>query len=258
MAKAILAVSGKGGVGKTTIAAALIRLLIQYEPRARILAIDADPAVGLSTALGVEVLETLDDIRKRIVKNVEDGQQNTAIELLNEARFRIFDTMVEEDRFSFLAIGRPEGAGCYCTINSYLKEIMTLLAKEFDYVVVDGEAGIEQINRRVMEKVSHLLLISDQSRKGIQVAKTIKRVADEMVMYEEVGLILNRVTSPELMNHVPEEIPLLNTISVDLSHAENDICGRSVFTLDDDALVIQGVREALLKLKILPHQRSEV
>lgn len=252
MAKAILAVSGKGGVGKTSIAAALVRLLVERYPEARILAIDADPAVGLSTALGVDVVETLDDIRKRIVQNVEDGQKNTAIELLNEARFRIFDTMVEEDKFSFLAIGRPEGAGCYCTINSYLKEIITLLAKEFDYVVVDGEAGIEQINRRVMEKVSHLLLISDQSKKGIQVVETIKRVADEMVMYEEVGVILNRVTNPELVeHHFPNGLPLLSTIEMDPSHAENDICGKSIFALAGDAQVLQGVREAMEKLEIL-------
>lgn len=252
MAKAIIAVSGKGGVGKTSIAAAFVRMLVEKRPEARVLAIDADPAVGLSTALGVEVTETLDDIRKRIVKNVEEGDKSTAIELLNEARFRIFDTMVEEDQFSFLAIGRPEGAGCYCTINSYLKEIMTLLAKEFDYVVVDGEAGIEQINRRVMEKVSHLLLISDQSRKGLQVAKTIKKVADDMVMYEKVGLLLNRVTNPELLSQgFFEDIPLLSTIDMDPSHAQNDICGRSIFALPEDAPLLQGVKQAMTELGIL-------
>ena len=139
-------------MGKTSISAAFVRLLTEAYPDKRILAIDADPAVGLSTALGVEVKETLDDIRKSIVASVEDGAPREAIELLSEARYRIFDTMVEQQRFSFLAIGRPETAGCYCKVNAYLKEVINLLANDFDYVVIDGEAGIEQINRRVMEK----------------------------------------------------------------------------------------------------------
>ena len=103
----ILAVAGKGGVGKTSLSAAFVRLLTETHPDARILAIDADPAVGLSTALGVEVRQTLDDIRKQIVSSVEDGEPREAIELLSEARYRIFDTMVEQQKFSFLAIGRP-------------------------------------------------------------------------------------------------------------------------------------------------------
>ena len=168
----IIAVAGKGGVGKTSISAAFVRLLTEAYPDKRILAIDADPAVGLSTALGVEVKETLDDIRKSIVASVEDGAPREAIELLSEARYRIFDTMVEQQRFSFLAIGRPETAGCYCKVNAYLKEVINLLANDFDYVVIDGEAGIEQINRRVMEKVTHLVLITDPSRKGTQVIDT--------------------------------------------------------------------------------------
>src|SRR5699024_9839317 len=138
-------------------------------PDRRILAIDADPAVGLAWALGVEVRETLDDIRKSIVSSVEDGAPRQAIELLGEARFRILDTMVEERKFAFLAIGRPESAGCYCTVNAYLKEVITLLAGDFDYVVIDGEAGVEQINRRVMEQVTHLVLVTDPSRRGVQV-----------------------------------------------------------------------------------------
>ena len=161
----IIAVAGKGGVGKTSISAAFVRLLTETYPDKRILAIDADPAVGLSTALGVEVRETLDDIRKGIVASVEDGAPREAIELLSEARYRIFDTMVESHAFSFLAIGRPETAGCYCKVNAYLKEVIHLLANDFDYVVIDGEAGIEQINRRVMEKVTHLVLITDPSRR---------------------------------------------------------------------------------------------
>ena len=158
----IIALSGKGGVGKTSISAAIVKLLVETYPDKKILAIDADPAVGLSTALGIDVKMTIDDIRKEIIASVDDGDTRTAIELLGEAKYRIFDALVETDGYSFIAVGRPETAGCYCKINSYLKEVISILSNEFDYVVIDGEAGIEQINRRVMEKVSHLLLITDK------------------------------------------------------------------------------------------------
>ena len=248
----IIAVAGKGGVGKTSISAAFIRLLTEAFPDQRILAIDADPAVGLSTALGVEVKQTLDDIRKSIVCSVENGAQREAIELLSEARFRIFDTMVEQQKFSFLAIGRPETAGCYCKVNAYLKEVINLLSHDFDYVVIDGEAGIEQINRRVMEKVTHLVLITDPSRKGTQVIDTIRRVADDLVMYDRCGAIINRVTDPSLVNYIHvENTEVLATIPADASHAANDIQGLTVFDLPPDSPVMQGAREALEKLGLL-------
>ena len=248
----IIAVAGKGGVGKTSISAAFVRLLAETYPNKRILAIDADPAVGLSTALGVEVRETLDDIRKGIVASVEDGAPREAIELLSEARYRIFDTMVESRAFSFLAIGRPETAGCYCKVNAYLKEVIHLLANDFDYVVIDGEAGIEQINRRVMEKVTHLVLITDPSRKGTQVIQTIRRVADDLVMYDRCGAIINRVTDPAMIPYIHiEGTELLACIGSDSLHAANDIRGLSVFDLPADAPVLAGAREALKKLDIL-------
>lgn len=248
----IIAVAGKGGVGKTSLSAAFVRLLAEAYPHKRILAIDADPAVGLSTALGVEVRETLDDIRKSIVASVEDGAPREAIELLSEARYRIFDTMVEHQHFSFLAIGRPETAGCYCKVNAYLKEVIHLLAGDFDYVVIDGEAGIEQINRRVMEKVTHLVLVTDPSRKGTQVIDTIKRVADELVMYDRCGAVVNRVTDPALLPYVHiNGTELLATIGSDPYHAANDIHGLSVFDLPENSPILLGAREALTKLEIL-------
>ena len=248
----IIAVAGKGGVGKTSISAAFVRLLTETYPESRILAIDADPAVGLSTALGVEVKATLDDIRKGIVQSVEMGAQREAIELLSEARFRIFDTMVEQQKFSFLAIGRPETAGCYCKVNAYLKEVINLLSHDFDYVVIDGEAGIEQINRRVMEKVTHLILITDPSRKGTQVVDTIRRVADELVMYDRCGAIINRVTDPSLIPFIQvENTEILSIIASDSVHAANDIQGKTVFDLPEDSPVMAGAKEALQILDLL-------
>ena len=247
----ILTVAGKGGVGKTSISAAMVRILAETYPDARILAIDADPAIGLTTALGVEPTDTLDDIRKKIVNSVEDGRPKEAIEMLNEARFRIFDTMLEEAKFSFLAIGRPEAAGCYCTVNAYLKEVISLLANDFDYVVIDGEAGIEQINRRVMEKVTHLFLITDPSRKGCKVVDTIKTVADELVMYDKCGVIVNRVKEESIPYVKVETAEILSYIPEDKAHADNDIMGVSVFDLPEDSPVMIGTRETLTKMKLI-------
>ena len=251
MAK-IIAVAGKGGVGKTSISAAIVKLLVQKYPDKKILAIDADSAVGLSTALGIDVKMTIDDIRKEIVETVEDGQTKAAIELLGDARYKIFDALVETDGFAFIAVGRPESAGCYCKINSYLKEVISLISNDFDYVVIDGEAGIEQINRRVMEKVTHLLLVSDASKKGTQVISTIKSVADELVMYEKIGVIINRLPDESVIPYINTNgIPVLSYIQNDSNLAVFDIEGKNITTLPDDSNIVKGVKEALEKIDII-------
>lgn len=248
----ILAVAGKGGVGKTSIAATIVRILVEAYPEKRILAIDADPAVGLSTALGIEVQSTVDDIRRAVVAAAEDGDSKTAVELLGEARYRIFDALVETDGFSFIAVGRPESAGCYCKVNSYLKEVISILSENFDYVVIDGEAGIEQINRRVMEKVTHLLLVTDSSKKGTQVIQTIRKVADELVMYEKIGVIANRLPVIEIKDLLDTgDMPVLAGIPSDASLAEFDLKGENVFYLPDDAEIVQGTRRALREIGIM-------
>lgn len=248
----ILAVAGKGGVGKTSVAANMVRILREAHPDKKILAIDADPAVGLSTALGIEVKTTIDDIRREVVAAAEDGNSRAAIELLGEARYRIFDALIETDGFSFIAVGRPEAAGCYCKINSYLKEVIGILSGNFDYVVIDGEAGIEQINRRVMEKVTHLFLVTDSSRKGTQVIQTIKKVADELVMYEKTGVIANRLPSEDVKNYMDTgKIPVLAYIPSDESLAEFDLKGENVFYLPKEAPIVKGVKTALEKMELL-------
>ena len=247
----VIALTGKGGVGKTSLSAAIVRVLTEAHPEAKILAIDADPAIGLSVALGVEVKETLDEIRLRVAKDVTEGLQDTQ-DILAEAKFRIFEAMQEQKGFAFLAIGRPEAAGCYCAINTYLRQVISLLVNEFDYVVIDGEAGIEQINRRVMEKVTHLLCVSDQSRKGIQIISTIKEVSDSLVAADKVGAVLNRVLLPERITETEiGGVPLIAVIPPDPAHAENDIEGKSVFDLPDDSTILAGAREILQKMGLL-------
>lgn len=248
----IIAVAGKGGVGKTSLAGVIVKLLVESFPDKKILAIDADPAVGLSTVLNVDVDKTIDDIRKEVIKNVEDGDTKSAVELLGEAKYEIYDALKEQDGYAFIAIGRPESAGCYCRINSYLKEVITMLSDQFDYVVIDGEAGIEQINRRVMEKVTHLLLVTDASKKGCQVVKTIKDVADELVMYDMIGVIANRLPDSKVTELMDiGDMQLLAAIESDEELARADVLGENVLKLSDDTKIVKGAREALVNIGIL-------
>lgn len=161
----IIAVAGKGGVGKTSLSAVIVKLLVERFPDKKILAIDADPAIGLSTALGVEPEKTIDDVRKETVEQTQNGKISP-LEILGNAEYSVDEAICNENGFSFIAIGRPESAGCYCKINTYLKDVIALISKHYDFVVIDGEAGIEQINRRVMEKVTHLCSSPTSRKKG--------------------------------------------------------------------------------------------
>ena len=252
MVPTIIALAGKGGVGKTSISAMIVKLLTKKYPDKKILAIDADPAVGLSTALGVKANLTLDDIRTEIIKLVEGGDTKSAMELVSESRYKIFDAIVEHDGFAFLAIGRPESEGCYCRINQYLKNVIEMVSSQFDYVVIDGEAGIEQINRRVMEKVTHLLLVSDASRKGIEVIKTIEEVADRVVNFDKIGLILNRIEDLKLVDNIKlDRIPILGVIPSDMNVMTYDAMARSFMELPDDSKAIVKLTEILTDFGVI-------
>lgn len=244
----IFAFTGKGGVGKTSLSAAFIRILSERFPDKKILAVDADPAIGLSTALQMNTELTLDDIRMRIAQNIELGETQQAIELLSEAKFHLLDSITEKDNISFLAIGRPEAAGCYCKVNAYLKQVIEMLCENYDFVVIDGEAGIEQINRRVMENITYLVLVSDASKKGIGVISTIEEVADRLISSKKSGVIFNRTRRNFDADSVTGIPPVLAVIGEDETQAENDMQGESVFSLPVDSVLYQGAQKALLAL----------
>jgi len=248
----IIALTGKGGVGKTSISGTIVKLLVKNYPGKKILAIDADPAIGLSSVLNIDVKKTIDDIRKELIVNLEDENRFSVEQLLGEAKYKIYEAITEQDGYAFIAIGRPEAEGCYCMINDYLKEVITILSNQFDYVVIDGEAGIEQVNRRVMEKVTHLLLVTDASKKGCQVVQTIKSVADNLVMYEKVGVIANRIPSEEIASQIDVgQLELLSAITSDDNLALCDMKGENVFYLDDNSKIVQGTKTAMEKMGLI-------
>ncbi len=248
----IIAVAGKGGVGKTSISSLVVKLLTEEKPDAKILAIDADPAVGLAVALDIEIEKTLDEIRVKLINDLENSKGEDKLDLLHNTEFEVFSALVEKGRFAFLSVGRPETAGCYCKINSYLKDVLEMLAEKFDYVVIDGEAGIEQVNRRVMEKVTHLLLVSDSSKKGTNVIQTINDVASKMVMYDKAGAIINRIKDESVKSRIDTgNVEILSYISEDENLNDFDIDGKNIFDLPKNSPSVIGVREALVNIGIL-------
>lgn len=235
----VIALCGKGGVGKTSLSAAIVKILAS-NPDHKVLAIDADPAVGLSTALGIDVTRTVDDIRNELILRVAAGESAGKEEMLSMLDYEMFSALKELQNIAFLAIGRPEKEGCYCQVNHILKDLIASLANNFDYVVIDGEAGIEQVNRRVMEKVTHLVLVSDASAKGIHVVKTIKDVSDDAIDYEKAGLILNRLRGQDEFEKlsIPPELHCLGWIPEDDTIRSFDIEGRSLLDIDDSPAMV--------------------
>lgn len=189
---AIIAVCGKGGVGKTSLSAMMARILAERQD-SRVLAVDADPASGLAMALGFAVEKTVDDVRNDFIRRLERGETGNAREVAADMDYEMLGALAERGNLAFMAIGRPEKEGCYCRVNDFLRDVVASLAAGFDYVVIDGEAGIEQINRRVMDRITHLVLVSDASAKGIRVARTVVEVAERTTGFRKAGLVVNRI-----------------------------------------------------------------
>jgi CO dehydrogenase maturation factor len=146
----------------------------------------------------------VDDIRKELIAKIQKGEAQGSRETLKDLDYEVFGALHERDGYAVLAIGRPEDEGCFCRVNNLLKDIIGDLAGRFDIVLIDGEAGIEQVNRRVMKTVDHLVLVSDTSVKGLGVAHAIAQVANERkaVDFKSMGLVLNRVRDLSEVNDI--------------------------------------------------------
>lgn len=249
--KVIIALCGKGGVGKTTLSASIVRALVR-DPGNRVLAIDADPAVGLATALDIAVRKTVDDVRNDFIELVKArgaGDKGRVLSLLD---YEMLGALHERGNMAFLAIGRPETEGCYCQVNDMLKDIIATITDNFDYTVIDAEAGVEQINRRVLESVTHLILVSDLSAKGINVTKTIHDVAGSAVAFERAGLIINRVRSAAELDGVtlPASIEFLGIVPEDDAIRRADIDAMNFIELPSTPAFV-ALERCLAKMGIL-------
>lgn len=252
----IVAVCGKGGAGKTCISAAITKILLEGGAN-RILAIDADPAVGLASALRLRVHKTVDDIRNDLIEQLQKGRSGSREEIVSLMDYEVCDALEERDNLAFLAIGRPENEGCYCQVNELLKDIIGSVAESFDYVIIDGEAGIEQVNRRVMEKVSHLILVSDPSVKGIEVAQAIKEVSERTMEHERIGFIMNRIRyEDEERPVIPQGFTILGSVPEDDAIRRSDIEGRSLLELSD-CPALTAIRGCLVAMGLFPEDMPQ-
>jgi len=196
----MIAVTGKGGVGKTTFCGLLIKNLVESNKKP-VLALDADPNSCLDAALGVEVLNTIGRAREDVKADGAAPNISTK-ELL---QIKLNESLVEAPGFDLIAMGRPEGAGCYCYANNVLKSVISELAGQYPYVVLDNEAGLENLSRRIVQKVDVMALVSDASNAGLETLKRLYELALEMeVEYNKLALVINRVRNDRLPQKLEE------------------------------------------------------
>ncbi len=186
-----IAVSGKGGTGKSTIAALIVGWLSKNVSRS-ILVVDADSNVNLNDLLGVELRDTLGGIREEMKSRVNDLPAGMTKQQFME--YKIQSSLVETPDFDLIAMGRPEGPGCYCYANNLLRDTMNTLSENYDFVIIDNEAGMEHLSRRTVSDIDCLLILSDPSVRGIRTAGKIGRLLSELdTRVKERYLVLNRL-----------------------------------------------------------------
>ena len=247
----VIAVAGKGGVGKTTLCGMLIQYLCE-KGKGPILAVDADANSNLNEVLGVKVETTLGDVREEIAR-AELAKENpipTGMSKADYAEMRFEDALVEDDDFDLLVMGRTQGKGCYCYVNGLLQTQLAKYQNNYPYIVVDNEAGMEHISRGILPGVDTVILVSDCSRRGIQAVGRIARLVPECGLKpKKIGLIVNRAPKGVLNDGVREEIEkqnleLLGVVPQDEGVYEFDSAGTPTTQLPED----NPVRQALYKI----------
>lgn len=234
----VIAIAGKGGVGKTTLAAMLIRYLIEEVKASPILAVDADPNSNLNELLGIEVNSTIGEIRELMKKDVPPGMTKDVW-----FEYKIHQAITEGEGFDLIAMGRPEGPGCYCAANSLAKQSIEMLKKNYRYIVVDNEAGMEHMSRLVTQDVDYLFVVSDPTPRGLQTAGRIRGLIDELKLnIKNVHILVNRVKDGSEGRVVAEGekkgIHIDNMIRDDDVLAEGDFDSEDVFRLDRSSLAL--------------------
>ncbi|MBP7690488.1 MAG: AAA family ATPase [Anaerolineales bacterium] len=231
-----IALAGKGGTGKTTVAALLIRALTRRR-LGPVLAIDADPAANLNLALGLAMPSTVGDIREGMLAGVQAGEIGTGVARRDYLNAQVRLAVEEGEAVDLLVMGRPEGPGCYCAFNHMLRDIVDGLGHRYRYVVVDNEAGMEHLSRRTTRDVDVLLIVTDPTVRGITAAEGIVKMTAELdVNIRQSLLVVNRALGPltPVLHQAVERlgIPLAATIPADPRVGELDADGRPLVELE--------------------------
>ena len=237
-----IAVSGKGGTGKTTLAGMILRYLLD-KGKGPILVVDADANANLHEVLGVDVRSTIGEAREGIKKDVPTGMTKDIW-----FEYQIQQSLVEAKGFDLLVMGRPEGPGCYCAANTLARKCLDLLTGNYRYIVIDNEAGMEHFSRLTTRDVDLLFMVSDPSRRGILTASRIRDLIHDLDLHiaHEV-LVINRVPGP-LDPEATEEarrqkLELAGTIPVDEDIYRYDVEGKPTFQLPKESKSVQAARQ---------------
>jgi CO dehydrogenase maturation factor len=244
----IIAVTGKGGTGKTTLTALMTRIM-----RAEgfsVLAVDADPAVSLTYALGCVPTTTIADLR---TKMIEDPDEKRRISDIPMEQVIAQEAVIRLDGYSLLIMGKSEGPGCFCKINDLLRYGITTLSRQYDFTLVDCEAGVEQINRRVLDTITRLFMVTDTTAKGMRTAAGIRGIANEYGIKGSYakGVILNRIRGGEIDEMVKKAnglgIEILGFMPEDPCVTEHDLLDIPITDISDNSPCLKAVKEILEK-----------
>lgn len=253
----VIAVAGKGGVGKTTLTGLLIQYLVQAGKKP-ILAVDADANSNLNEVLGVESSMTLGQVREELEQEGKELESKipSGMRKADYLEMRLNDALTEENDFDLMIMGRTEGKGCYCFVNGLVQIQIQKLQGNYPYIVVDNEAGMEHISRGILPKVDTMILVSDCSRRGVQAAGRIAKLVNEFNMQpKHMGLIVNRAPEGKLNQGTLEEIEkqglkLLGIVPQDDVVYQYDCDGKPMVRLPENSPVRSALKDIIEKLVI--------
>lgn len=256
-----IALAGKGGVGKTTIAGMVIKYLAESQT-GTILAIDADPSSNLNMVLGLELEWTVGDIREDMLSQVKTsltaggaamGALPGGVSKHEYLDYEIRSSLAEGVQFDLIAMGRSEGPGCYCAVNHNLRDVVDSISKNYRYVVIDNEAGMEHLSRRTTRDVDHMLIVTDPTQRGLVAAQRIAELRNELdIRVENAYLIVNRLNGemPEALDRAIQQlpIPLLGVVPADRDLMDFEFSGRPLVELGNDSPVFRSVADMMAKI----------
>jgi len=235
----VISVSGKGGTGKTTLTVLLLKHLISRteEP---VLIVDADPARNLPEVLGVKIGKTVGEVTDELKKRIGEGRIPPMVSKEGMLEAWVFETLVETDRFDLLAMGRSEGEGCYCYVNSVLTKILDTLTSNYIYTLMDMEAGLEHLSRRTDQNVDTMLVTTDPSKMGLETARRIKELTKEVHIDVARLYLVGNQFSPEIEPLLKESaqkigLEVAGTIPADPLIASYNLMGKPLLELPEDA-----------------------